>query len=796
MTLPNFDTLDCGSRLPALLNRCLILGFTVFSFVVTANAQPTQSLTELEMVGRYAELEKAAQGKLNTQGKPNTSVLAPLCLAYSKLKRYNKIFPCLDELEIQVLSGDTTIETDKFLISNSDASSFANMLRSEAFLEIGDYRRAINEAKTALGRVQDRMPAGVWPAKQYRLSILGILALAYALAGDKENAVIQLRLLEDFPVGFVGNAMQGPLKANAIARVYVALGEYQKALAYVKQDEGAWIRSTWFMGNLGWGFSGDDARETYLVLPKLLIRGKCLLETGNLGEAKASLDSALRNARIRDHGELYWITLFERGRIAEIDKNYNEAIEFYRRAIDVIELQRSSINTEANKIGFVGDKQQVYARLVAGLVELGRASEAFGYVERSKSRALVDILASKKDFAPIAADPEKVRLVLAQLDSEELASHAQDPTIKPGENAALRSLLIARQEIRSTAPELSTLVTVTAVPPDEIKALIGGVATLMEYYYHGNDMYVFVVNRERLQAFKLDATGLVEQVQRFRKAVENPGSNAWQAPAQALYERLWKPFEEQVATKSVTIVAHGVLHYLPFAALQRPDGGFLIDRYELRFLPSASVLKFLRPPVVMKEAQLLALGNPDVGDPKLDLQFAEDEARAVAGIFPDTRVLIRRDASETNFKKVGGFFSRIHFATHGKFQADSPLNSGLYLAKDADNDGVLTVGELYSMNLDADLVVLSACETGLGKITNGDDVVGLTRGFLYAGSRSIVASLWSIDDRATAELMKAFYKNLTGMSKQEALRQAQIRTRQIYPHPVFWAAFQLTGRNN
>ena len=157
-------------------------------------------------------------------------------------------------------------------------------------------------------------------------------------------------------------------------------------------------------------------------------------------------------------------------------------------------------------------------------------------------------------------------------------------------------------------------------------------------------------------------------------------------------------------------------------------------------------------------------------------------------------MLVRKDASETNFKAAGAVFSRIHFATHGKFQAEDPLNSGLFLAKDASNDGLLTVGELYSMRLDADLITLSACETGLGKVANGDDVVGLTRGFLYAGSRSIVASLWSVDDKATAELMEAFYSNLAKMPKQQALREAQLRTRQDFPHPFFWAAFQLTGR--
>ena len=115
------------------------------------------------------------------------------------------------------------------------------------------------------------------------------------------------------------------------------------------------------------------------------------------------------------------------------------------------------------------------------------------------------------------------------------------------------------------------------------------------------------------------------------------------------------------------------------------------------------------------------------------------------------------------------------------------------LSKDDTSDGRLKVGKLYSMRLDADLVTLSACETGLGKVANGDDVVGLTRGFLYAGASTIVASLWKVDDQATAQLMNQFYQRLKSGDKREALRQAQLETSRQFSHPYFWAAFQLTG---
>jgi CHAT domain-containing protein len=121
------------------------------------------------------------------------------------------------------------------------------------------------------------------------------------------------------------------------------------------------------------------------------------------------------------------------------------------------------------------------------------------------------------------------------------------------------------------------------------------------------------------------------------------------------------------------------------------------------------------------------------------------------------------------------------------------LNSALLLSKDAGDDGMLTVNELYSIELNADLVTLSACETGLGKISNGDDIIGLTRGFFYSGTSSVIASLWQVDDDATSYLMVQFYEALQTKNKRDALRAAQLNTMKKFSHPYFWAAFYLTG---
>jgi len=170
---------------------------------------------------------------------------------------------------------------------------------------------------------------------------------------------------------------------------------------------------------------------------------------------------------------------------------------------------------------------------------------------------------------------------------------------------------------------------------------------------------------------------------------------------------------------------------------------------------------------------------------------------AIAKKIADAKVLVRGKATESAVKQYGAGFRYLHLASHGIFDPKNPLTSALLLSKDSANDGALTVGELYDLRLNADLVTLSACETALGKVANGDDVVGFTRGFLYAGASSIVSSLWKVHDEATSLLMQEFYSRLQSTNKRDALRQAQLKLKAgQYSHPSYWAAFQLTGSVN
>jgi CHAT domain-containing protein len=275
-----------------------------------------------------------------------------------------------------------------------------------------------------------------------------------------------------------------------------------------------------------------------------------------------------------------------------------------------------------------------------------------------------------------------------------------------------------------------------------------------------------------------------------------------------LYDLLVKPLEPLLANANqLVIVPHGVLHYLPFPALQKADSTYLIDHYALALAPSATVLSFCyRKGDVrwsssnLEQAQnnyrVLALGNPDVGNARFDLPFAEKEITSLEQTFGEIESYARKQATPSALVAGASRANLVHLSCHGVYDERNPLFSALLLAPDSTNaTGRLEAFKIFGLKLNASLVMLSACETGLAKVTGGDEVIGLARGFIFAGTPSLIASLWTVDDLATAITVKRFYRYLkSGLSKAEALRQAQLVVRdQHNRHPAYWASFGLTG---
>jgi CHAT domain-containing protein len=723
---------------------------------------------------RHHDVIRILQQDIDRKEAISSFQLFLLSASYYEIRDYEKMFSTVDMLEKQIAHGGATYIS----YFGADISVYPGILRGYAYLDQGEYEKAIKAAAAAHVLLNRIGKSNIWYRSQL-IDIASILGVAHAFLNHDAEADRWLDVLRGIDIS---DTILGPEKFTAIARIHMAKKQYNQALAAI-QDTEAKVS----------GFVTVFYDQTFQELPKFFILTKCQYETGKIHDARENYDQLLKHPQIKQIGGLYWPILLDRGRIARMEGKEVIAEQLLREAVDVIEKQRSSIMSEAGRIGYVGDKQAIYQELVALLISGGRAAEAFEYVERSKSRALVDLLASNKEFS-VPKDKEQVASMLKELETIEAEGKVIDISSMATEKASQRNIrsVQIKERIKNLTPELTSLVTVSIPPPSEIQSYIGNDETLVEYYYHGEDLYVFVLTKNTLKAVKLDGKGILKDIEQFRRLLQDPISTQYPELSQGLYQRLIKPIENLIATPKLIIVPHGILHYLPFNALNS-GSNYLIDKYSISFLPSASVIKFLKQRQAQKNRQTLIFGNPDLGDPKYDLKYAGEEAVAISNEMPNAKALLRKEATETNFKRFANQFGYIHFATHGMFESDSPLNSGLFLSRDVENDGLLSVNELYSISLNADLVTLSACETALGKINAGDDVVGLQRGFLYAGANSIVASLWKVDDLATSQLMKEFYSNLKKTNKRDALREAQLAVKKQYEHPYFWAAFQLTG---
>jgi CHAT domain-containing protein len=328
------------------------------------------------------------------------------------------------------------------------------------------------------------------------------------------------------------------------------------------------------------------------------------------------------------------------------------------------------------------------------------------------------------------------------------------------------------------------------------KTLLDTDTLLLEYFAVGDDLIIFGVDHQRVQAVRvpaaLSAIGRLERLLtlNLEAAAASPSRRVALTPnAQQLLRRLYslliEPVGDWVATRRrLLVVPHGPLHQLPFAALH--DGSaYIVERFEIGVAPSASTLVFCckdRPP---PPPRALIIAHSASGA----LPGALAEAAAVASLFPGDS-LLEEDATIDNVRQRAPDAGLIHFATHGISRLDAPLFSHLRLA-----DGQLTALDCFELELHGALVTLSACESGRGVVAAGDDPIGLSRALLYAGARCVVQTLWRVDDAAMKSLMESFYAGLhAGRSPAAALRAAQMEfLRGDSLHPFLWAPLVLIG---
>jgi CHAT domain-containing protein len=481
---------------------------------------------------------------------------------------------------------------------------------------------------------------------------------------------------------------------------------------------------------------------------------------------------------------------------------FDEALAESREAVRRAEELRGELVDAEQRGAFLDDKQGIYRQAVRLALQDQRPDEAFALAERGRSRAFLDLLGSQTTLSKGRTRGlvnEEVRLRARLAEARALVRESAD--VEESERtgalveAADRDYRAFLERVRSESREQASLMTVEPVTLPEIQGRLPEGTTLLEYLVDDEEVIVWVIERGRATVVRIpgDRQTLVTMVREFRSAIAKRSSlAAVRAQAEALYGRLLGPARERIEGDRLLIVPHGVLHYLPFGALRSPANRWVAEEFALATLPSASVLRYVADRGSGAVDRALVIGNPDLGA-GLALPWAEREARMVARYEPGATVLVRGDATEAKVKGLLESAGLVHFATHGVLKESDPLSSALLLVPGAGEDGRLEVRELFGFELRARLVVLSACDTGLGKLSRGDELVGLQRAFLYAGTPAVITTLWKVDDRASYQLIRSFYSRLEKVGPAEALRQAQRETLKAFSHPYSWAAFTLTG---
>ena len=552
-----------------------------------------------------------------------------------------------------------------------------------------------------------------------------------------------------------------------------------------------------------------------LEMQALYAQGEIARSRGRDEEALQFYVSGVNIVRETGDPELTWRLDFGRGQSLEALERNEEALTAYETAVKTIELVRNGLREERYRAGYLEDKYQVYVALVQLLLKLGRADEAFMFAEKLRARSYLDML--NRGQAPIRNQSQRQTETTLQNRIRELQRKLEEENAKPSPDQKRQALDLFSKELseaehgyenflddlRRTEPAYAAARSLTAPSGKEVEQRLSANTALIEYVLGEENLVIFVLTRDGLRAktVRIRAIDMGAKVDTLRDLMLHKNTNEWKLPAARLYQTLIAPIEDAgwlQGIKQLYIIPHATLHYVPFAVLLKADHNrshFLIDDYVLAYLPAAAALVYADTPTRPSHS-VLAMAPSNTR-----LQYTQRESQSVSELFPRRHMLLLGSrATESSFKHLADHYDVIHLATHGYFNKLNPLLSGLILEPDASDDGRLEVHEILELKLNAELVTLSACDTALGsgyfaEVPAGDDLVGLTRAFMFAGSPSVLASLWEVNDRSAVQLMRTFYGHLRDSDKATALAKAQreMRAPGLYRHPYYWAPFVMVG---
>ncbi len=549
----------------------------------------------------------------------------------------------------------------------------------------------------------------------------------------------------------------------------------------------AWSEAT----EAGTTFRSGKSRRNEILAD--LLRGEIAAAKGDLSTAGAILRNSRENAR-GNSLQAEFMSLATLGRISADEKLLEDAIA-------LAEESRAALASEEFRISFLTDKLEPYNELVKLRLAAGDVRGAFRWHERSRSKTLLESIGTNNDSAHGDPRLNELRAELnwyySRLNRDDDGGMNEDQAREIRRQARALETEFAELSRRRGSGSQATGAR-GVIEPETIGDLLGD-ATLIEFAVLDGEFGAFVINRSAFEFVPslANAAWVVDEVQRMLLQLKTARLEGHLSDAsletsaarlrrhsQRIYDALVRPFESFMNSERIVIAPAGALHYLPLQALH--DGTrFVVEKWAVSITPSAAVLLNTGCSERTTPDSILLAGVTSKTTP-----LVADEIDEIGAMFPSSVKLVNKKASVGNLERHLDASQVLHLACHGTFRPDNPSFSALAL-----HDGNLTVRDVGRLGLEGKMVVLSACETGLNRVVSGEELIGLTQGFLSAGATTLLMSLWNVNDRSTKELMKTFYcEILKGRSASESLRTAQTCLLKVTPHPYFWSPFVVVGR--
>lgn len=692
------------------------------------------------------------------------------------------------------------------------------------FVEQRDNSKALeylNKSLELSGKINDNL-------KKAQITLN--LGLVYTRQSRLEDA--SRHLLESVKLSEAAKDNDGMLAAErGLGFTYWKQGNYQSSIEHLNKS---WLRALELK---------DETRQAEILWSQAAVYCAQKSYTMAIECAERALSISARFGLFN----VFYLSAVVLGKCYFAQNNIEQAFNILSQAINKIEEVRFQVaGAEQERVAFFEDKVEAYQVMAEVLLSQKRDMEALTYAERAKSRALLDIVRNgQANGGKLMSSGEreaeqKLKSEIYALNSQLMIERRKTAPDRNAEASLTNRLKDARfnydtfrANLYASHPELRIRrVDFPSLNQEICDFLLQDSRTaLLEFLIAGDRVYLFLVTRKALPdgasssaevkvyPLSIASSKLKEQVAIYYKQVSEQRID-FKARARELYNVLLKDIEPELVGKTrLCIVPDGYLWELPFQTLVDADGKFLLEKYAIFNSPSLVYLHQVKKNDQKQHSKgdkaILAVGNPDLGQEILErypaikpLPEAEAEVKSISDIYGQGESIVFTGASATEgvIKSNIRTAKILHFATHGIIDRIDAFHSHLVLAKDKRDtaqDGLLDIGEIAELELNANLAVLSACETGRGNIGNGEGVISMAWAFLVAGTPTTIVSQWRVGSASTSELMVEFHRQLIkhgqGVAqtagKVEALRDASLKLmrKTQYRHPFFWAGFMALG---